>query len=245
MSAEETNDTTEGVDTEIEYKYQDYINQPNEVGITSKGSIKQVKKNIRGLGEYAKLLISGGGKASKTGQPLGPQFFLRTKQNCMTTEGAEATRYVYVNHKPTGKGSFVSSAFGSNTSGAGGLIPGILGNLSTVNPGAVFTAFSESTKPECTELRMPVTPTENNDFKEEETQYVTINDIKSMDPCWFTLNNETNTETGVSCEGFTNIHNMQDSDCFVTLFYGSLGIVGLYLLFKFMQKNGSFRTLKK
>ena len=97
MGAEETNNTTEGVDTEIEYKYQDYINQPNEVGITSKGSVKQVKKNIKGLGEYAKVLISGGGKASKTGEALGPQFFIRTNQNCVTSTGQETIRYVYVN----------------------------------------------------------------------------------------------------------------------------------------------------
>ena len=225
-----------------DYAYYDYINSPSEMGMSSTGSFSAVATNIGGLINYTQLLVSGGGGASKTGDALGPQFFLETGQKCTAVDTGEmATRYIYINHKPTGNIPFISSALGENFTEFEGLIPGTLENLNDLNPMTIFSAFSSDTNPECQELQMETTPTDINNYQTKQTEYVTINDISALDSCLFTLNKNKNPVTGEKCnEAFQNLNSTKNNishDKLVQLFYGSLGIVGLYLLFKFMAKN--------
>ncbi len=230
------------------YKYFDYINTPSEMDMSSHGSFSALADNIAGLINYTELLVSGGGKASKTGKPLGPQFFLKTGQQCKAKDtGQMTTRYIYMSQKPTGNIPFISSGLGVNFSEFEGLIPGTMENLNDMNPLAIFSAFTAGSNPDCQELKMETTPTDINNQQTSQTEYVTINDIRSMDPCIFTLNGKTNPVTGQACrEAFQNFEGdlktkNKDIDYLVKLFYGSLGIMGLYLLYKFMEKNKNIK----
>ena len=232
------------------YKYFDYINTPSEMDMSSHGSFGALADNIAGLINYTELMVSGGGRASKTGEALGPQFFLKTGQKCKAKDTGEmTTRYIYMSQKPSGNIPFISSGLGVNFTEFEGLIPGTMENLNDMNPLAIFSAFTAGSNPECQELKMETTPTDINNHQSTQTEYVTINDIRSMNPCIFTLNGKTNPVTGQACrEAFQNFdgdfkskNKKIESDCLVKLFYGSLGVMGLYLLYKFMEKN---KTIK-
>ncbi|MEI6898382.1 MAG: hypothetical protein WCL00_00775, partial [Bacteroidota bacterium] len=60
-----------------DYPYYKYIKTTSDIGMSDKGTLSQLGKNIDGLINYVELLVSGGGKASATGQPLGNKFFLK------------------------------------------------------------------------------------------------------------------------------------------------------------------------
>ena len=102
-----------------DYSYYKFIKEPSAIGMSDKGSLKQMGKNIDGLISYVDLLVTGKSKASTTGQPLGNKFFLKTGGKCMDKssvseegaegaegeevvegEGVEVDRYIYVNNVP-------------------------------------------------------------------------------------------------------------------------------------------------
>ena len=81
------------------------------------------------------MLVSGGGKASATGQPLGNKFFLKTGGKCTDkSTGQDVDRYIYINNVPVGNIPFISSGAGVNFSEFKGLIPGTISNLNAFNP---------------------------------------------------------------------------------------------------------------
>ena len=107
---------------------------------------------------------------------------------------------------------------------------------------AIFSSFTEGSNPDCQELEMETTPSSINNYQSKQKEYVTINDISNMDACSFTLNGKRNPVTGNTCnEAFTNMKEIDDTDILVKVFYGSLGIFGLYLLCKFMEKNKNLK----
>lgn len=230
------------------YKYYDQINMPSEMGMSSKGSFSNVSKNISGLINYAELLVTGKGDASKTGKPLGPQFFLKTGQKCKTETGDTTDRYLYISHKPTGNIPFISSGLGVNFTEFEGLIPGTFSNLNDLNPIALFRAFVSGSTPDCRQITMETTPTSSNNKQTSETQYVTVNDINGMDPCIFTLGGKKNPLTGKKCvETFqSNIENnnayeyddaYDNIQLYKKIYYGTISLFALYLFFKFVEKN--------
>tara|TARA_B100001093_G_scaffold458550_1_gene471057 strand:+ start:365 stop:1114 length:750 start_codon:yes stop_codon:yes gene_type:complete len=225
------------------YKYYSKIKAPSELGMSSRGSFGALSSNISGLINYAEVLVTGNSKASKTGGPLGPQFFLKTGQQCKAKDtGKMTTRYIYMDQKPNGNIPFISAGLGTNFSEFRGLIPGTFGNLNALNPMAIFSSFTEGSNPECQELEMETTPTSINNHQSKQSEYVTINDISNMDACSFTLSGKRNPVTGNGCnEAFTNMKEIDDTDVLVKVFYGSLGIFGLYLLCKFMEKNKNLK----
>lgn len=186
------------------YSYWKHINSPEEIGMSSKGSLSTLGKNVSGLIAYTELLITGGGKASKTGQPLGSQYFMSTGATCKDVKtGKSVDRRIYVNNKPTGSIPFISSGMGVDFDTFEGLIPGAIGDLGGLNPVGLFSALMESSDPSCMAITMPVTPTPANNNQTQQTEFMTENDVKALDPCLFSLMGNKNPLTGVSCkEGF-------------------------------------------
>ena len=132
---------------------------------------------------------------------------------------------------------------GVNFSEFKGLIPGTISNLNAFNPMEMFQAFLSGSKPDCQELTMETIDIYNN--KSTETHFVTLVDIKNMDPCSFS--NKKNPLTGASCkETFANINDYDDyeygyvkeDDLLVQLYLASVGLLGVYILYKIMKKNG-------
>jgi hypothetical protein len=234
-----------------DYPYYKYIKTPSEIGMSGQGSLSQLGKDIDGLINYVELLVSGGGKASATGQPLGNKFFLKTGGKCTDkATGQDVDRYIYINNVPAGNIPFISSGVGVNFSEFKGLIPGTISNLNAFNPMEMFQAFLSGSKPDCQELKMETIDVYNN--KSTESHFVTLVDIQNMDPCIFP--DKKNPVTGAQCrETFTNLKNsgftsLQDTNCYTCykipkdpisqVYFASLGILGVYILYGIMEKNG-------
>lgn len=223
-----------------DYPYYKYIKTPSDIGMSDKGTLSQMGKNIDGLIAYVELLVSGGGKASATGQPLGNKFFLKTGGKCTdNASGQEVDRYIYINNVPQGNIPFISSGAGVNFSEFRGLIPGTISNLNAFNPMLMFQSFLAGAKPDCQELTMETIDIYNN--KSTETNFVTLVDIRNMDPCIFSDNK--NPITGIKCkETFANINEPYTyfkipDDPIVKMYIASLGVLGIYIIYRLMVKN--------
>lgn len=228
-----------------DYPYYKYIRTPSEIGMSGKGSLSQLGKDIDGLIAYVELLVSGSSKASATGKPLGNKFFLKTGGKCTDkTTGQDVDRYIYINNVPAGNIPFISSGLGVNFTEFKGLIPGTISNLNAFNPMEMFQSFLAGSKPDCQELQMETIDIYNN--RSTESHFVTLIDIKNMDPCIFP--NKMNPETGDKCrETFTNL-NQNSNECYTCykipkeplaqLYFASLGVLGVYILYGIMVKNG-------
>jgi len=220
-----------------DYPYYKYIKTPDDLGMSSKGSLKALGKDIDGLIEYVDVLVTGKSKASATGKPLGNKFFIKTGAKCQDKDtGEEKDRYVYINNIPMGNIPFISSGMGVNFSEFRGLIPGTISNLNAFNPAGLFQAFLEGSKPKCQPITMEIIDINNN--ISTETQYVTTVDVRNMDPCSF--KDKTNPVTKNKCkETFENIkYNFSlPDDPIVQAFFASFGIFGIYLFYKILSKN--------
>lgn len=67
-----------GVQTKLigpDYPYYKNIKSPSQIGMSSDGNLAALGRDVNGLISYVELLVSGGGKASATGKPLGNKFF--------------------------------------------------------------------------------------------------------------------------------------------------------------------------
>ena len=224
------------------YPYHKYIRTPSEIGMSSKGSLSTLGNNIDGLIAYVELLVSGDGKASATGKPLGNKFFLKTGAKCTDkTTQQEVDRYVYINNVPQGNIPLISSGLGVNFTQFKGLIPGTISNLNAFNPMEIFQAFLSGSKPDCQELQMETIDIYNN--KSVESHFVTLIDIQNTDPCIFP--NKKNPITKDKCrETFSNLKQEECYNCYKIpkdaisqIYFASLGILSVYILYGIMVKN--------
>jgi len=222
------------------YPYYKNIKLPSEIGMSDKGSLTALGKDINGLIQYVEVLVSGNSSASSTGKPLGNKFFLKTGAKCNNVKTNETVdRYIYVNNVPEGNIPFISQGLGVNFSEFKGLIPGSMGNLNTLNPFAIMQSFLSGSTPDCQEITMKTIDVNNNNSSSE-THFVTLVDIQNMDPCSFS--NGQNPITNVKCkETFKNNDEYENielpSDPLAQIYYFSLTCVGLYIFYKFMQKS--------
>lgn len=248
-----------------DYNYTDYIRTPDELGVSSKGSIGQIKTNYKAMGEYFKLMLSGTSKASKEGKQfqftnsegriLGPSFFIDTFAKC--TDAATNTsvkRSIYYNFKPTG--DIIIANGGSDLRG---LFPGILGNLDMLNPITIMDSITQGDT--CYKLRMPVMPTKANNNQTTQIRYVTEDDIRNINECAFILDNSKypdvlgankagggagiNPITNKVCskpyvqenkEAFNNLFKLP-KDSFVELYIGAISVLLLLLLLNIYKKH--------
>ena len=226
-----------------DYPYYQYIKTPSEIGMSDEGSLTQLGNDIDGLINYVELLVSGNSKASATGQPLGNKFFLKTGGKCIDKKsGKEVDRYIYIDNVPAGNIPFISSGLGVNFSEFRGLIPGTISNLNAFNPMTMFQAFLSGSKPDCQELKMETIDVYNN--RSTESHFVTLVDIQNMDPCIFP--GSKNPITSASCkETFSNMNPNNVYTCYKIpddtlskVYFASLGVLGLYIFYGIMKKNG-------
>ena len=223
------------------YPYYKNVKTPSQIGMSDKGTIQQMSQNIVGLTNYVELLVSGKSKASATGGPLGNKFFLQTGGKCLdnSVDGSnnQVDRYIYVNNVPEGNIPFISSGLGVNFSEFRGLIPGAMSNLNVLNPFGLLQSFLAGSTPPCQEITMQTFDVNNN--KSSETHFVTVADIQNMDPCSFS--NRRNPITNRKCsEAFTTADagrvDMPD-DPLAQVYFASLGLIGVYILYRFMEKS--------
>jgi hypothetical protein len=161
------------------YSYQEHINSPDELGMSSEGSITAISNDIGGLISYVELLVAGGGKASKTGGPLGDRFFLKTGGQCTDiVSNNKVDRYIYVDNVPDGSLPFISSGLGGQKfDSLKGLVPGILSNVAHIEPTKIFGAFMMGANPLCMEVNRNVI--DENGNSKNESHHMIRTDIMS------------------------------------------------------------------
>ncbi len=230
------------------YPYYKNIKSPSQIGMSDKGTLQQMGKNINGLINYVQLLVSGKSSASATGGPLGNKFFLQTGAKCNAVDTCtnksdpstcqQTDRYVYINNVPEGNIPFISNAMGVNFTEFRGLIPGAMGNLNVLNPFAIMSAFMSGATPPCQQITMQTIDVNNN--KSSESHYVTLSDIANINPCSFP--NKQNPVTKVKCkESFQP--NMDSAapvlpeDPLDQLYFAGLAGIGIYMLYRVMEKS--------
>lgn len=231
------------------YPYYKNIRTPSDIGMSDAGTLPQMSRNINGLIQYVELLVSGNSQASATGGPLGNKFFLQTGAKCAAIDKCsdpnqpstcqQTDRYIYVNNVPEGNIPFISNGLGVNFSEFKGLIPGAMGNLNVLNPFAILRAFASGSTPPCQEITMQTIDVNNN--SSSETHYVTLADIQNTDPCSFP--GGLNPVTQARCKESFQTRVAQDAapvmsnDIMDQLYFASLAGVGLYILYRFMEKS--------
>ena len=237
-----------------EYDYAKQIRTPGELGITSKGTLGALADDLAGLIGYVKLLVEGGGKASKINRPLGNKYFLETAATCKDkASGKNVTRSIYVNNVPDGTIPFISSGLdGATIKDFRGIVPGIMSNVAAINPFQILQAFTAGSAPECQAIELETINAQNQVGKK--TAFVTTTDILNMSPCWFP--DRINPITKQTCkQGFTGMSQTHNEaiaklpetvtlpvgeiprNLFVQLYYNTLGVLGLYILYRMFQRK--------
>lgn len=229
------------------YDYGDKIRTPNELGMRSEGSLNALGDNISGLIGYVKILTLGGGKAlnvNKLGDSkvLGNKFFIETGSKCQDIDNdyANVDRSIYlnnVNNDPMGIGD------GKHT----GLLPGIIGNVSQLNPNEIFSILQNkesdnaSDKIQCKAIRMEVI--DNSGNSDYQTKFVTLADIKKMPDNWFQDNTKPSIDGFKNYNEYTNKKTLDyntkkySSDILTRLYFLSVSTLFLYIFLKVMHKR--------
>ena len=222
------------------YPYYKNIKMPSDIGMSDDGTLSALGKDIDGLIQYVEVLVTGESEASSTGGPLGNKFFLKTGGKCVdNATNNQVDRYIYINNVPEGNIPFISAGLGANFSDSKGLVPGAMGNLNVLNPFAIMQSFLSGATPPCQELTMETIDINNN--KSSETHYITVTDIKNMDPCSFSSHQ--NPVSGVNCkETFKGISTNAEplkmpDDPVAQIYFASLALVGIYILYRVMKKS--------
>jgi len=234
------------------YTYYDKVKSPGAMGMSSDGTIGALTDDVAGLIAYVKLLSTGKSEASSTGGPLGNKYFLQTSAKCFDSSGAQVPRYIYINNIPDGKFPLLSGDSGMNLdlSSFEGLIPGVMEDIMRMNPMNLFQAFVTGSKPSCTEVTLPVgnagepgmLPPDCSIAGACETHHLLDVDIKGMNAAWFPGGNKPSVSEGFTTRAAAEMEANKDisempSDPIIKLWYGALGLLGLYILMKlFMRK---------
>lgn len=234
------------------YPYYKNIKTPAEIGMGTEAS--KLGDDINGLISYTSVLVTGKSNASATGGPLGNKFFMKTGAKCLACTDTnscnncqnnpsscqQTDRYIYVDNVPSGNIPFISSGLGTNFSEFEGLIPGAMGNLNALNPFAILGAFTSGSTPPCMQISMQTIDNDNN--SSTQSNYVTVADISSMDPCVF--QNKKNPYSNKTCKETFQTGVSKDSspvdftnDISEQIYFACLSIIGIYILYCLMKKN--------
>jgi hypothetical protein len=238
---EEVLNDAKGVEEKLlgpSYPYYKNIKTPQDIGMSSDGSISALAQDIDGLIAYVEVLVTGPSRASVPGGALGNKFFLQTAAKCVdSVTNQEVDRFIYIDNVPEGNIPFISQGLGVNFSEFKGLIPGAMGNLNVLNPFGLLQSFTSGSKPPCSQITMQTIDINNK--SSSETHYVTLTDIKNMDPCSFP--DRKNPLTNISCrETFSSLSNDSihlPKDLFTQVYFFGLATISIYILYKLMEKK--------
>lgn len=199
------------------YNYSKQIKNTSELGMSDRGDLATLEKDVKGIVGYVKVLIEGGGPASKVNGPLGNKFFMKTAMLCKNN-GKDVPRSIYINNVPKPP--------------LPGLIKGTMTGLTAVNPFRLMGAFADSVTPQCKQVTLEVI--DSNNRKSKETHYMTVNDIKYMNSFmgFNTINSSKNEDIIKNAE----IIELPD-DMIIQAYYVCLAALGLYIIYRLMEKS--------
>lgn len=163
-----------------DYGYYKKISSPGELGMSGKGSMGALTNDIAGIVDYVKVLVSGSGRASKTGKPLGDRYFLKTGGQCKDYKTNKVvTRSMYIDNVPSSDIPFISDVTGVQFPEFRGIIPGIMDDLDAINPLKMFRAFTEGSEPLCAEVTLPTI--DQNDVEGTGSGFIPIVELMDLE----------------------------------------------------------------
>jgi len=183
------------------YNYSKFIKTPKQMGIEVGDSLSNVENGVAGIFSYVKLLVEGRSKASTTGKPLGNKYFLETSEKCINQNtNKKEKRSLYFDNVPTGNLGILKDT-GQEFSEFRGLVPGAIEDVMAIGKIDFFSVFTETGIPKCLPVKLKTIDINNREG--DDTQFVTVSDIKEISPCNFIT--KTNPVTGAVCtrQGFT------------------------------------------
>ena len=123
------------------YNYSKQIKNTAQLGMSDRGDLKTLERDVKGIVGYVKVLIEGGGPASKGKGPLGNKFFMKTAMLCKNN-GKDVPRSIYIDNVPKPP--------------LPGLIKVTMTGLTAVNPFRLIGAFADSVTPQCKQVTLEV-----------------------------------------------------------------------------------------
>jgi hypothetical protein len=134
------------------FNYAENIRSPRDLGVGSAGNIGQVFTNARAVGGYVDQLIR---------QPLlGNQTFVQTGGMCKAPNGKVVPRWSWVDNRLGGSDALtpgMARSLGGVTDQFNGIIPGMFGDISALNPARLMSALTLNGVPDCEAYTCPVT----------------------------------------------------------------------------------------
>ena len=231
-----------------DYRYFKYILSPGEMGMSSKGSVTALGNDVTGLDRYMTTLVNGGGAQRGSNNPLGDRFFLETGAKCSDVKtGNQVVRSIYIDNVPNGDIPFVTEGLNTNLTDFEGIIPGAMQSAFNINPLMLFEALTEGTDPSCAEVTLPVRNPQNETGIQ--TEYLTIDDIKRVEPCLFDggknpmsgiqkINCGRLSGGGKLVEGFSNDSKINDCDKNINLIFKiSICLLIALVMYKIIKKK--------
>jgi hypothetical protein len=199
------------------YPYKDMIKTPQQMGVSDAGNLGALSQDVKAISGYVGVITSGESNAQMAPN-LGNKYFFKTGTSCVDMTGVSQARYAFINNIPDNQG------FGK------GLVPGILQNVTNLDPTALFKAFSSKTD-NCQEITMDTQ--DNQNVGAQESRYVNNSDIKNYNPCWFS--NRTNPVNKSTCrEGMSQ--RTIPKDPVVQVYLAGIGCLAAYAVYRFMKK---------
>jgi len=198
------------------YPYKDMIKEPRQIGVSEDGNLGALSNDVKALMSYVNVLSSGETEAQFV-SPLGNKFFMDTGVKCNDQNGASQARFAFVNNIPD------DGVLGR------GLVAGILQDVTSIDPSALFNAFSQK-EDTCQQITMDTRDNQNN--AKRESRYVNNSDISKYNACWFP--DRKNPVTNRTCEGFTN--RQVPKDPIVQVYIAGVGVLAAYMAYRFMKK---------
>ena len=224
------------------YNYTKQIKTPSNLGISSKGDLDTLARDINGIVAYTEVLVAGKSNAQRKNKPLGNKFFLKTGGQCKGPDGNLHPRWIYVHNVPTGSIPFISAATGENFPDFRGLLPGTIENLDKLNPLEIFGGFMQGANPKCRKLNV-------KDDAGVSNEYVADADISNLDPCIFGGKNPVSGKKKSGCgDGFRNMNDIMNEikkmdvnklkkNPLANIYNLGFGVLVVYLMYHFLRKT--------
>jgi hypothetical protein len=235
------------------HNYMKDLKSPDEMGMSSEGTMEALAKDVTGIIAYTGVLVGGSCTNDETcGQkqmtPLGNKFFLKTGGQCKPSNGVPKDRWLYINNVPTGSIPFITPE-GTSLKEFRGLVPGTIENLGHLNPLALFGGFMQGTTPPCRILDLP----DKVGGPINTTKYVADADITNLSPClWSKHKNPVSGTKGSGCaSGFKNMNDIMagikrtfDGDTTQSkpvskIYNAGFSILLVYLMYHLISKSGN------